>query len=184
MTCRRMLAVFAGLCFAVSLAGAHMLRGTVNSTEGWTVLGSYCLPAKDGSVYFNIRYPKTYAPETLVLFYDDQATLIKSAPTCKAKYNILKAENDQFVKLTPDFLFSRCQTVKHNGEAWYSCYGHRSLVTSQDRMWYIGVSHCQDKVRRLKESPSGIKLDYLIKFLNSHPGSCNQTSIPLVDMIG
>ncbi|XP_046329172.1 transmembrane protein 145-like isoform X3 [Haliotis rufescens] len=177
MTCRRMLAVFAGLCFAVSLAGAHMLRGTVNSTEGWTVLGSYCLPAKDGSVYFNIRYPKTYAPETLVLFYDDQATLIKSAPTCKAKYNILKAENDQFVKLTPDFLFSRCQTVKHNGEAWYSCYGHRSLVTSQDRMWYIGVSHCQDK-------PSGIKLDYLIKFLNSHPGSCNQTSIPLVDMIG
>jgi len=83
--------------------------------------------------------------------------------SCREKESVLQIENNQFINLTHEAVYSGCKRhyVKWDNRTVIRCRGSRNFKTARERWWYIAVSNCQ--------SSKGLKLRYKFWLTNGEP---------------
>ena len=63
---------------------------------------------------------------------------------CREKESVLQVENNQFINLTSEVVYSGCQRhrVPRDNTTYFRCRGSRNFKTARERWWFIAVSNC------------------------------------------
>ena len=72
--------------------------------------------------------------------YGDESNLTN----CREKESVLQVENNQFINLTSEVVYSGCQRhyVARDNTSFFRCRGSRNFKTARERWWFIAVSNC------------------------------------------
>jgi len=136
------------------------MEGELRTGDNWAFIARFCFLSLEGKFEYDIEYPERFAVQNLDLYYDtltqwplvygDQSNLT----SCREKESVLQVENNQFINLTVDTLYSGCRrhTVRRDNSSYFRCRGSRNFKTARERWWFIAVSNCQ--------SAQGLKLRY------------------------
>ena len=105
---------------------------------------------------------KDYATQNFDLYYDTktQWPLVygdeSNLTSCREKESVLQVENNQFINLTHEAVYSGCKRhfVPYDNSTVIRCRGSRNFKTARERWWFIAVSNCQSsKVREVTTLP-------------------------------
>ena len=91
-----------------------------------------------------------FAVQNLDLYYDTESQwpIVYGAESnltnCREKESVLQVENNQFINLTSEVVYSGCQRhfVPRDNTSFFRCRGNRSFKTARERWWFIAVSNC------------------------------------------
>ncbi|ESO01851.1 hypothetical protein HELRODRAFT_188502, partial [Helobdella robusta] len=106
-----------------------VFSGRVSTKENWfgylanlTIAGGY------GSLEFEFSYLEERCCINVLFYYEDQLAAMGSNSNCWSKEYILRHEDDQILRLTPNFSWSGCQLKKRfNQPNLIICKGGRSF---------------------------------------------------------
>ncbi|XP_071482112.1 transmembrane protein 145-like [Diadema antillarum] len=134
-------------------------EGTIETEEKWIFLARFCFLSDIGRLRFEVEYPKSFATQNLILYYDEPDQWPSVYPpdtarllTCEEKESVLKPENHQVINLTTSYVWSGCVLVDTEpnedyrlvlgDEQKFDCKGGRSFRSIRDRWWYIVLDNC------------------------------------------
>ena len=109
-----------------------------------------------------------FAVQNLDLYYDTESQwpIVYGAESnltnCREKESVLQVENNQFINLTSEVVYSGCQRhfVPRDNTSFFRCRGNRSFKTARERWWFVAISNCQ--------STKGLKLRYVTQDTRYH----------------
>ena len=116
-----------------------------------------------------------FAVQNLDLYYDTESQwpIVYGAESnltnCREKESVLQVENNQFINLTSEVVYSGCQRhfVPRDNTSFFRCRGNRSFKTARERWWFIAVSNCNSaKVCHPPPSQSGVESIYYCHILS------------------
>ncbi|ESP00088.1 hypothetical protein LOTGIDRAFT_213289, partial [Lottia gigantea] len=130
-------------------------------------ISRFCFVTKRGELTYSFIYPKEYAPESILLYYDEPGqwqAVYKTNTNCSVKYSKLSVQNHQVIQLddSQDYAASSsgCKLMDQNGYKFYNCSGKRTFRSSRERWWFIALSRCENKPGQL---------DYNMHLTNGEP---------------
>ncbi|XP_071842865.1 transmembrane protein 145-like isoform X3 [Apostichopus japonicus] len=165
------------LLSSITLTKALYMEGELRTIDTWSFMARFCFLSEVGRLRFEVEYPKSFAVENLILYYDEADQWgavypVDSAPlkTCAQKESVLRPENHQIINLTTEFVWSGCISESMDSETdegWISTYGDeekfdckggRSFRSVRDRWWYLVIDNC--------ESANGLVARYKLTMTN------------------
>ena len=148
--------------------------GVVETDSDWYGFIANVTIIDSGRMTFRVTYPANRFVQSILLYSEEQVNLLDSRMSCWQKEDILKQEDDEILRLTPQVALSGCQLVDLDGVRTYVCQGGRSFLPSnseaESTCWYIAVSNCA--------SLYGLKLTYHLE-VYGHVGKCGTSGIEL-----
>ena len=126
------------------------MEGDLRSGENWNFIARFCFLSFHGKFEYDIEYPEEYAVQNLDLYYDTDTQWPKvygdesNLTSCREKESVLQVENNQFINLTSEVVYSGCQRhrVSLDNTTYFRCRGSRNFKTARERWWFIAVSNC------------------------------------------
>ncbi|XP_027194446.2 transmembrane protein 145-like [Dermatophagoides pteronyssinus] len=150
---------------------ARIIEGEIRTNEDWVFIARFCFLSKEGVFEYNVTYPKSFAPQNLLLYFDAKSqwpAVYKQNKTCEEKRNVLIDDFNQIINLTEyrreykATTASGCRIDRFNNdlnETWYRCVQKRTFQSYRERWWYIALDNCGTK--------KGLYLKYRITMTNS-----------------
>eukprot|EP00090_Calanus_glacialis_P004545 TRINITY_DN13400_c0_g1_i1.p1 TRINITY_DN13400_c0_g1~~TRINITY_DN13400_c0_g1_i1.p1 ORF type:complete len:549 (+),score=97.43 TRINITY_DN13400_c0_g1_i1:261-1907(+) len=153
----------------ISIGQTKYMEGELKTGDNWAFLARFCFLSLHGKFEYDIEYPEAYATENLDLYYDTVTQWPRvygdssNLTSCKEKESVLQVENNQFINLTTDTVYSGCQRhyVPVDNSSFFRCRGSRNFKTARERWWFVAISNCQ--------SAKGLKLRYKFWLTNGEP---------------
>ncbi|XP_038065624.1 transmembrane protein 145-like isoform X2 [Patiria miniata] len=159
---------------SVPFAGGLYIEGEVETFDNWIFLARFCFLSDIGRLRFEVEYPKSFATQNLILYYDEPdqwpavyPTESVELKTCLQKESVLQPENHQVINLTTAYVWSGCIVTKLDNEERirfygdtekYDCRAGRSFTSRRERWWYVALDNCN--------STRGMFLKYKMTFTN------------------
>ncbi|XP_071806148.1 transmembrane protein 145-like [Asterias amurensis] len=156
-------------------SSALYMEGTIESFDNWMFLARFCFLSDIGRLRFEVEYPKSFATQNLILYYDEEDQWPAVYPTdevalktCKQKESVLKPENHQVINLTTEYVWAGCILTKLEEDDEISnlfgdtekldCRAGRSFRSVRERWWYVALDNCN--------TTRGLYLKYKLTFTN------------------
>ncbi|XP_054168901.1 transmembrane protein 145-like, partial [Oppia nitens] len=162
--------LFIKLLLLKQLILAKLIEGEIDTKENWIFLTRFCFLSQDGVFEYDISYPKSYAPQNILLYFDSKnqwPKIYKKDKSCIEKHSLLDNDNNQIINLTEYSTNYRathasgCKLYREqydNGTLWYRCIHFRKFNSFRERWWFIAIDNCQ--------STQGLRLRYKINMTN------------------
>ncbi|KAF7490505.1 Transmembrane protein [Sarcoptes scabiei] len=150
---------------------AKVIEGVISTDKDWIFLTRFCFLSKEGIFEYNVSYPKSFAPQNLLLYFDAKSqwpAVYKQNKTCEQKESVLIDDFNQIINLTEfqrDYkatTASGCKLIPNigtNNESWYRCIHHRTFQSHRERWWFIAIDNCG--------TSKGLYMKYRITMTNS-----------------
>nr|XP_046911508.1 transmembrane protein 145-like [Dermatophagoides farinae] len=150
---------------------ARIIEGVIRTNEDWMFIARFCFLSKEGVFEYNVTYPKSFAPQNLLLYFDAKSqwpAVYKQNKTCEQKQAVLIDDFNQVINLTEyrreykATTASGCRVDRYNNEmneTWYRCVQKRTFQSYRERWWYIALDNCGSR--------KGLYLKYRITMTNS-----------------
>ncbi|XP_068720396.1 transmembrane protein 145-like [Montipora capricornis] len=139
---------------------AKIVEGTLSTKQNWVFLTRFCFKKSIGQLKYHFDYPKEYATQNVILYFDNQWPNVypQEGMKCVDREDKVNRGNNQIINLTTNYIWSGCKEQEVLGSIHLICDGNRSFRSNHDKWWYIALSNCK--------STKGLQAKYRLEMTN------------------
>lgn len=139
-----------------------IMRGFIQKSTDWLLIGKYCLISADSRFQFTFTYPRDYLTQNLLLYYDTQwDNVYEKAISCEDKENWLSTGQKIPLDMATRKVLGGYLCSYDSTNTTLTCSDYRGFISSRPRYWFVVVDNCQQT--------KGLTFTYDVQFTNG-PG--------------
>lgn len=153
------LSIFLSTC--VLFAHGKRVEGNLVTSKTWQFITRFCFLSKKGTLEYFFEYPKDYARQDLLLYFDnkwDEVYDVTPEKDCNAKVDVLSWVDNQIIPLDTSGVGNCTEILKPGNISYYRCLRKVTFSSTRAKWWFIAIGNCPSK--------KGLSIVYSLHMMN------------------
>uniref|UniRef100_A0A915KNC2 GPR180/TMEM145 transmembrane domain-containing protein n=1 Tax=Romanomermis culicivorax TaxID=13658 RepID=A0A915KNC2_ROMCU len=122
------------------------VEGILSTDKDWAFLTRFCMLSEVGELKFEVTYPKNFAVQNILLYYDDPGQW----PSVYRRNKVLSIQNNQILPLSTvaeDQVGDPiCKEETISSKIWFYCSHSIKFTSHRERWWFLAIDNCESNM--------------------------------------